>query len=168
MLVDVLPVDDKALLVLIADGEENAFKKLVHKYGALIYPYLVKFTRSSAIAEDLSQEIFLKVWIHRDKLPAIEDVNAWIFRIAANTARSWLKKKLREQQILQHYNNGPASCSSQDLLDFRETQKLLLEAIQSLPREGGKCTSCKGSRESQSPPLPKNSMSPSARSKIPF
>lgn len=122
-----------ALLQSIADGDEQSFKTLVQQSGRLLFPYLVKFCRSSVTAEDLLQDIFLKIWVYRDKLPEIKDIQAWIFTIAANTARAWLKRELLHQVSVQKADHPASDNITEEVLQFRETSDLVSKAIQLLP-----------------------------------
>jgi len=102
--------DEKALFLNIADGDESAFRQLYEQYGKLLFPFLVKLAGSADIADEIIQEVFLRIWFSRDKLPAVEFPRAYIFRIASNRASEWLKRnaltinvdlqQLREQPVL--------------------------------------------------------------------
>ncbi len=85
------------------------------------------------LKQQLSQDVFLKVWVHRDQLPAIGDLRAWIFTITANAARSWLRKKMLDRSLLQNYAPLTISNNTDHLLSFNETNRLIHEAIQMLP-----------------------------------
>ena len=85
-------IDEKDLFLRIAEGDESAFRALYQLYGKLLLPFLVKLTGSQDMADELIQEVFLRVWLYRDKLPEIDYPRAWIFQIGSNQAHTWLKK----------------------------------------------------------------------------
>jgi RNA polymerase sigma-70 factor (ECF subfamily) len=81
------------------------------------------------------QDIFLKIWLHRDQLPRIQKFNDYLFIIARNHILSLLRKKVNEQPFSDHLveyfqerNNNP-----EDLLMYRETEYLVQKAIELLP-----------------------------------
>lgn len=85
--------DEKELLLQIAEGDETAFRALYHLYGKLLFPFLLRLTGSEDMVDEIIQEVFLRVWFSRDKLPAVDYPRAYIFRIASNRAYEWLKNK---------------------------------------------------------------------------
>ena len=91
---------EKILLQRIAEGDEIAFGQLYRLYVPRLASFLQGLTHSSEITNDLVQETFLQVWLHRDKLPAVEQPKAWIFRIAANITYNFLKRKVCKESLL--------------------------------------------------------------------
>jgi RNA polymerase sigma-70 factor, ECF subfamily len=65
---------------------EPPFESLYASYAPMVIRYLERLTGSYEMAEDLAQETFLKVSRHREQLAAAEKPEAWLFRIATNTA----------------------------------------------------------------------------------
>ncbi len=66
-----------------------------------VYGYLVYMTRDTSLAEDLSQEVFLRMFLHLDKFRGDASVRTWALRIARNVFLSYAKKKrpcLMEEQ----------------------------------------------------------------------
>lgn len=67
-----------------------------------VWGYLVYMTRDTALAEDLSQEVFLRMFLHLDKFRGEASVRTWALRIARNVFLSYAKKKrpmlLEEQE----------------------------------------------------------------------
>ncbi|MBN9381779.1 MAG: RNA polymerase sigma-70 factor [Chitinophagaceae bacterium] len=84
------------LLVLVANGDEKAFATLFHHYRPKIYSYAFHLFRNIGLADELVQEVFLKVWLSRDKLPHILKFESWVFIIARNQVFDTLKHLARE------------------------------------------------------------------------
>jgi DNA-directed RNA polymerase specialized sigma24 family protein len=59
--------EEKELLQNIAEGDELAFRRIFSSYSHIILPFLIKLVKSQSVAEELTQEVFLKVWINRDQ-----------------------------------------------------------------------------------------------------
>ncbi|MFC1628098.1 RNA polymerase sigma factor [Gemmatimonadota bacterium] len=87
-------LSDEALLSSSLDGNLVAFDLLVDRYYDRIYGYLYRFLKDSAMAEDLLQETFLRVWKKRGEFRNIASFSTWIYTIAGNLARSeWRRRK---------------------------------------------------------------------------
>lgn len=78
-----------------------------------VYGYLVYMTKDTALAEDLSQEVFLRMFLHLDKFRGEASVRTWGLRIARNVFLNYAKKKrpvLLEEQEWERLQDG---CNSQ-------------------------------------------------------
>ncbi len=61
-------LDDKELLPLIYKEDENAFGEIYNRYWKRIYATALNYLQSSQAAEDIVQDVFLKIWTNKDKL----------------------------------------------------------------------------------------------------
>ncbi len=84
----------------IANGDQQAFKKIFDIYSQKVYNYSLKYLHSDSLAKNAVQDIFLKIWENRIILPEIKDFNNWLFRILRNYLINTLKKAASEKQIL--------------------------------------------------------------------
>ncbi|MCK7537343.1 MAG: hypothetical protein MZV63_43490 [Marinilabiliales bacterium] len=57
--------DDRQLSSMVADGSEEAFRTLFNKYFDRIYGVAYSLTKSPVVAEDMTQDIFLKIWVKK-------------------------------------------------------------------------------------------------------
>lgn len=127
---------ERELILAIAEHDPVAFQQLFASYYPQLYPQIKKITQSDLVTEDLLQETFLKVWINRDKLPEIENLRAWILRIAYYQAFTYLRRQsLHERKVNQLTTSEGTKPGTQteDLLSFRELKKAVAEAIRKLP-----------------------------------
>ena len=126
---------------LIADGDEKAFFEFYNHHAALLRPFLVKYTRSASDVEDIVQETFIKVWLHRDQLPQIENIRAWINRIATRVYLDHLDRELRSRDRKENAGRdwyGAGQVASEErtrLLDIRQN---ILRALDNLSEPGKK------------------------------
>ena len=94
-------ISDKELLSFLAEGRKQAYEELFRRDWAKVYHYVATVigeARASS-AEDLSQNVFLKLWTHRRTLPHIKSLNAYLFTVSSNEARDFL----RHQKVTQKY-----------------------------------------------------------------
>lgn len=83
---------ENSLLLRVANGDQKAFRMLFDQYWDGMYANALHFTKSPELAQDLTQEIFTKVWIMRDKLPGIERFDAWLYKVAKNMILDELRR----------------------------------------------------------------------------
>ena len=125
---------ENELFVRISEGDEAAFSMCYAEYGRMLMPFLIRLVGSRDSGEEIIQEVFLKVWLHRDRLAEVENPKSWLFRVAANTGRNWLKKKmmiehhLRSQERPEGFHDLTA-----EALDLRTVAHLVQTTIQSFP-----------------------------------
>jgi RNA polymerase sigma-70 factor (ECF subfamily) len=92
---------EKELLQRIAEGSEAAFRQLFDAYRKKLYTYIYRITESKEVAEDTVQDIFLKIWAVRDTLPNIDNINAYLHRMAHNYAHDGFKRLAKESLLLE-------------------------------------------------------------------
>jgi RNA polymerase sigma-70 factor (ECF subfamily) len=113
--------------------EEN-FDELIDAFGRDIFRFVRAQTRDTAEAEDLTQEVFVRAYKHRQKLADIGDVKAWLFQITINVCRDFARKKRRHPLV--YLRDVPAVMSSkaaEDEAEDRETHRDLLDTVLQLP-----------------------------------
>ena len=76
------------------------FAEVVSLHQAVVYRYLVRFTRSAHDAADLFQEVFLRAYRAYGRLPVEADVRAWLMRIAINLTKNHVRDRQRRQRVL--------------------------------------------------------------------
>ena len=77
----------------VANGDEHAFRVLYDTYYDLVYRRAFTFLHSSELASDVVQEVFIKIWNYRAKLPEINNIKNFIFVVARNQIITDLRRK---------------------------------------------------------------------------
>ncbi|HLZ89897.1 MAG TPA: RNA polymerase sigma-70 factor, partial [Puia sp.] len=128
-------IDEKALFRLVTEGDKEAFRQLFHHYNKMLQPFVVRLTRSPHAAEEVLQEVFLKIWLHREKLAATENPKAYIIRIVSNESVNYLRAQARNGKLLAALQPlaGEEAPSPEESLFYREMETQLNEAIERLP-----------------------------------
>ena len=91
---------EKELLRLAAEGSEAAFTEIFNLYKNKLYSFVLGVTKSEEQSLDFVQDIFMKLWINRASLPAIDNFSSYIFRSAQNQAINSFKRSMTEHCIL--------------------------------------------------------------------
>ena len=86
-----MTADSRNLLENIAQGDNEAFKTLFEVFFPKVKVFLVKFLKDEVAAEDISQDIFVKIWTFREALPDIRSFNAYIYRMTKNAAMNHIR-----------------------------------------------------------------------------
>ncbi len=129
--------EDQQLLNLLVEGDICAFRKLFEKYSEGIYANCVRFTKSEELAKDLTQDIFTKIWINREKLRGVERFDNYLFTTSRNFIKNTLRNKIlvssiSEELISDIVDSSPSLLSSIELKDLNSH---IEEAVVQLPAQ---------------------------------
>ncbi|MFQ5536001.1 MAG: RNA polymerase sigma factor [Gemmatimonadota bacterium] len=128
---------DAEVVQSVLSGDRDAYRLLVRRYGDLLYGHVVRMVGDQDEAADIVQEAFVTGYRKLASLDDPERVGAWLFRIAANRAKDYLRQRSRKRHVgLEEARD--ASSRAQD--PERETAKgefraRLMEALQRLTPE---------------------------------
>lgn len=131
-----------ALAAAARDGDVAAFERLFQMHHVAIYNYLAYAVSDSQIAEDLTQQVFIRAWESLPRLKAPEAFVSWLYRIARNLARDHLRSRRAPDLslddshegvlALQITNGRPEHDPATAVLASEESQ-LLRRAVAALP-----------------------------------
>ncbi len=142
---DQVQLTDARLLASLRSGEEAAFESLFAKHWAMVYRILFRLIGSREEAEDLAQEVFVRLYRNPPELRDRLDLAPWLYRVATNLGYNTLRKGIREtkrQQQIQRFSeteeaaglcgNDPeqASLAQEDRRAVRQALALLPEREQ--------------------------------------
>lgn len=97
--------DTTILVQMIKSKSEKGFAILYDNYCGALYGILMKFVRRTEVADDLLQDVFVKIWKHIDTFdPAKGTLFTWMLNIARNQSIDYLRSASYQQQLL-HVNN---------------------------------------------------------------
>ena len=88
-----LNIDDNKLIESYFNGDEQSFSILVKKYLDSVYSFAYIYVKDGSIAEDITSDVFLKVFKNIKKFDKNKKFKTWIFEITKNTALDYIKKK---------------------------------------------------------------------------
>ena len=139
---DTQALSDQDVMVQVATDREY-LAVLVNRYGAALYNFVYRFVSRRETAEDIVQEAFLRCLRHRRKCPPIQHVSTWLFTIAANLAKTELRRRKRWNWVPIEQDESETAyfepVDAQLLPDVRvETdaaQRTIMDAIEQLPDE---------------------------------
>lgn len=119
----------------IPDPSELFFKTLYDDYKNRLYGYVLAITHSSLAAEEITQELFIKLWTHREMLQEVADLEHYIFVMARNRTLNYLRKAANDNRLLkelQRSMNVPVANEPEDRLVEADYHAMVEEALRHL------------------------------------
>lgn len=111
---------DETLMFFYQEGNYDAFTELYQRYASKIYGYVISKVREPQLAQDLTQQVFLKIHKNRSRYQPEFPFTAWIFTITRNGLTDFYRKK-KENLTLDLHSNSlqelPVESSSNDSSD---------------------------------------------------
>jgi len=128
--------DLHTLFTRLSNGDEQAFTELFYHYTRRLYPFLVQKLRSDELAEELLQDIFLRLWVFRAKLAGLQSPEGYLFKMAANRVQDHFRDQHLRQQLFQNAPSAdPAGWQPEAAMDVSEARRVLAEGIRALPEQ---------------------------------
>ena len=125
---------EKELLQQVSEGDEHAFKRIFNAYRDSIYSFGLFFTHSEFLAEEITQEVFMNIWLNRKQLREISYFFPYLKTIARNIGVNHLKRVAYEKGALKTLmERGNRHDSITEHIHFNEYSRLLDQAIKQLP-----------------------------------
>jgi RNA polymerase sigma-70 factor (ECF subfamily) len=128
------PYDEKEVLELLGQGSEYAFTQLFDHYNGQILNAALRFLKSRELAEEVVQEVFLKVWVKREEMVKAVNFEGYLFTMARNQVFDGIKLLAKETTTKKEFARGVGQVGGTDHpLIEKQYQELLLEAVDLLP-----------------------------------
>lgn len=133
------------LIELVLDGNQEAFRSIVEQYKANIFRTCIGFVHNKEDAEELTQDVFVRVYQNLDRFKGSSSFSTWIYRIAVNCSLNHLRKQKRSGLLLRlehvfgigmgdEKNAGMKYAESPEkMMIDEERNQYLHKAIDSLP-----------------------------------
>jgi RNA polymerase sigma-70 factor, ECF subfamily len=139
---------DVQLMLDVKAGDEQSFELLLRKYRTPLVNFLYRMVRNTAVAEDLAQEVFLRVYRAREDYAPSAKFTTWMFRIATNLALNSVRdNRHRQMEIsmdqpvdlgedeLRALEVPDRAPSAEQELVTRSRAQMILKAIHALPEK---------------------------------
>lgn len=83
---------EKALLLEIKQGNAYALESLMMRYEERVFQFILRLVNSRELAEEITQDVFVKIWEGREHLGKIDSIGAWMYTLGKNKAINLLKE----------------------------------------------------------------------------
>ncbi|SMD01243.1 RNA polymerase sigma factor [Pedobacter nyackensis] len=130
-----LSVNETELLAKIAQGDQHAFRIIYNKYGKKVYTHALQLLHSTVEAEEMLQEVFLKLWIMGDGILEISSLEAYLRTLTKNRSLNVLRRMALEGKVAKalagHYKEENNDTEEEVLM--QDVRDVLNKAVQLLP-----------------------------------
>jgi RNA polymerase sigma-70 factor, ECF subfamily len=93
----VISLSDEDLMARVAEDDERAFPELVRRYQGRVTNLISRVLNDRESADDLAQEVFVRVFVHRRNYRRGSKFSTWLFTIAANLAKNEIRRRVRRR-----------------------------------------------------------------------
>ena len=124
------------LLTRLKNGDILAFDRVYELYSHKLFSFVFKILKNEAEADDIVQEVFVKIWESRHKLEDYRLLNSYIFTIAYNNSIDLIRKKINNTKYLEHLKNSATINFSPTIIsqiEFNELNNQAEKLIANLP-----------------------------------
>lgn len=132
-------IDVPDLYKQIAAGDESAFRKLFEIYAPRLLAMAARITGSMAVADDLVQDTFLKIWVARDQLAEVAQPAAWIKKICFFLAVNYVRRQTIRDKVMHTVGlegeDAGKTLPVAEVIEFRQLLALVNDAVRQLPEK---------------------------------
>jgi len=135
-------INETELIEQLKQGDETAFKTIVEQWKDMVYNTILGIVQNETEAEDLAQDVFIKVFEKISTFKGDSKFSTWLYRIATTTALDHLRSKKRKKRFGFFQSLGGGNDEKDSIPDFhhpgvsldnKERATVLFKAIESLP-----------------------------------
>ncbi|MEE2765872.1 MAG: sigma-70 family RNA polymerase sigma factor [Candidatus Neomarinimicrobiota bacterium] len=125
--------NDHELIQQFQGGQDDAFDELVKRHLPAVFGFFFNVTRDEMAAEDLSQDVFLKLYKYLKNFRFESAFTTYLYRININTANSWISRN--KWKNLLHLDQIPERGEKDDSVESEWVRKELWDAVGRLPKK---------------------------------
>lgn len=121
----------------IKSGDKEAFSELYRIYYPKIYSFVDKILKNKTLAEEITQEVFFRLWVNHQSLDEKMSYDSYFFTIARNISMDIYRKNMIETNY-QNYQSKSAEPHANDTasqINFSDLQMLIDEAVDQMPQQ---------------------------------
>ncbi len=126
-------LDDIELLQLLQQDSEEAFAELYNRYWKRIYTQALSYTKCAEAAQDIVQDVFLKIWINRKNLHHVREFKPYLLVTARNLIISSLRNRILHVALDPEEQIAEEMLLPERQLSYKQSVGLLHKAINLLP-----------------------------------
>jgi len=125
----------KLLILQLQQGSEQAFTLLYDKYSKQLYRNILRLTKDEDVAEELLQDLFLKIWESRENINPEKSFKSFLYKVAENMVYAHIRKIAKDNRLIDKLviSYVDIDTNAEDLIISKENQDLLHKAIAHLP-----------------------------------
>lgn len=128
-------INNKLLVINLMEGNEKAFSELFNSYCNDVYAYSFSMLKNEAFAEEIVQEVFMNIWLHRERLNPELSFKSYVFTITRNLTFNLISKIANNRKFKEEvfYNSQKSYSPIEDILAEADYDNIKNKAIEQLP-----------------------------------
>jgi len=125
------------LLKRLQSGDQLAFESLYQNYSREIYSKLVKMVKNVTLAEELTQDVFVKVWNKREVITIDQPFRYYLLTLTNNIVNDFYRKAARDRKLQDEIIAASTELynPTEEQIYYKESKELMDQAIDSLPSQ---------------------------------
>jgi len=130
-------MDELDALDRLRFGDHEAFKLIYKRYHPDIAKRILFLIKDTFLAEDLTQQVFMKIWELRERLAHVDSFKFFLYRMAKNMVVDFYRKAANDQNLVEQllYSAQHFSNTTQEDIFYKEYQQIIETAIEKLPKQ---------------------------------
>lgn len=122
------------LLLRLAKGDEAAFTALYRHYSGPLYINFLRMVKDEAIAEEIIQDLFSRIWLKRETINIEKNFSAYLYRTGYNLVMDFYRKVKRDQVLYDKFRQIATENYShiEEILHLKDSQALISKALDTL------------------------------------
>lgn len=131
-------IKSENILAEIAKGNRYAFESFYNMHYKKVYTFCFRHLKSTEIAEEILQDVFMKIWTMEEELLKIQNIEAYLKVVSKNRCFDYMRKMAREEKNRMFYETlkiKPVEDFVEDAAMYTDTIRLLQEGVSCLSKQ---------------------------------
>jgi RNA polymerase sigma-70 factor (family 1) len=125
--------DLEKLIVLLKSSDIHAFDEIYHRFVPKLHGFLLKLYKDQILAEEVTQEVFIKIWENRQGIKTGYTFDGYLYKIARNKIYDLLNQQKRKQQVYGSLKVLESSNELEDAILYEDLNQQVNAVINALP-----------------------------------
>ena len=127
-----IPIDSKTIKEF-KKGDHSAFEKIFERYSKQLFHFSLSYLKSEEVAEDIVQEVFIKIWNNRSEIKTDTSFQAYLFTITLNSVRKYFNQQSRLNEVKHDILFESSGCKPD--FDDNSNYQFMLDKLEELIRQ---------------------------------
>lgn len=130
-----MPTELSYLIIQIKKGNKLAFSQLFRLYYPKLFSFISQLLKDRQLAEEITQDVFLRLWINREKINPDLSFDSYLFTIAKHIVLNFFRKKEIEQRYIDHtlHASGADYVDEEEHFYYKDLLAIIEQAVGQMP-----------------------------------
>lgn len=125
---------DRTLITRLVEGEEAAFNAIFRQAYPKVYAFAIGILKNDFDAEDVVQNVFVNLWVKREMLSEVVNLDSYLFVMARNAVMNVIiQRNFHYVDLLDIHNYGDSAANAEDQLEAKEMQLYIDMVVSNMP-----------------------------------